>query len=268
LTGYYLIYTSFDAACTNFFEVFSFLLLLWSFFLSVLIVLVSFFAAELDSLHLLLELTESAEFEGFRKPEPSVKSDLKPTPEPWLRNRLRDQKAFRSTFCTSVFMLSVISVGYMLPWSNGPPGSHVQKNHPSAFQHPGFVSEAVSILGVTGAAMKVSQRPWIVSPLGVVPKGVDKLRLILDLRFVNSFLKIDSFKYESLKMVPHLCKIKDLLFSVDLKSTYHHVDIHPDYWRFLGFEWEGQYYVFCQLPFGLATACFVFSKIVKQLVQH
>jgi hypothetical protein len=165
-------------------------------------------------------------------------------------------------------VLSVISVGYMLPWSNGPPGSHFQKNHPSDFQHPGFVSEAVSTLVVTDAAMKVPQRLWIVSPLGVVPKGVDKLRLILDLRFVNSFLKIDSFKYESLKMAPHLCKIKDLLFSGNLKSGYHHVEIHPDYWKFLGFEWEGQYYVFCQLPFGLATACFIFSKIVKQLVQH
>jgi hypothetical protein len=155
----------------------------------------------------------------------------------------------------------------MLPWLNGtPPGPYFQKNHPFAFEHSEFVSKVVSSLVVTGAAMRVSERPWIISPLGVVPKGVDKLRLILDLRYINSFLRIDSFKYESLKTIPHLCKLKDLLFSVDLKSGYHHVDIHQDYWKFLGFEWEGQYYVFCQLPFCLATACYVFSKIVKQLV--
>jgi hypothetical protein len=82
--------------------------------------------------------------------------------------------------------------------------------------------------------MKVAQRPWIVSPLRVVPKGIDKLRLILDLRYINSFLKIDSFKYESLKTIPHLCKLQDLLFSVDLKSGYHHVDIYRDYWQFFG----------------------------------
>jgi hypothetical protein len=26
--------------------------------------------------------------------------------------------------------------------------------------------------------------------------------------------------------------------------------------------------MFCQLPFGLATACFVFTKVLKQLVQR
>jgi hypothetical protein len=57
-------------------------------------------------------------------------------------------------------------------------------------------------------------------------------------------------------------------FSVDLKSGYHHVDIHPDYWKYLGFEWNGDFYVFCQLPFGLASACYVFSKIIKQLAQR
>jgi hypothetical protein len=82
--------------------------------------------------------------------------------------------------------------------------------------------------------MRVSKRPWIIGLLGVVPKGVDKLRLILDLRYINSFLRIDSFKYEFLKTIPHLCKLKDLLFSVDMKSSYHHVDIHQDYWKFLG----------------------------------
>jgi hypothetical protein len=46
------------------------------------------------------------------------------------------------------------------------------------------------------------------------------------------------------------------------------VDIDPDFSQFLGFEWEGRYYVFCQLPLGLATACFVFTKILKQLVQR
>jgi hypothetical protein len=68
--------------------------------------------------------------------------------------------------------------------------------------------------------------------------------------------------------VPYLCKLRDLLFSVDLKLGYHHVDIHPEYWKFLAFEWEGQYYVFCKLPFGLATACYVFFKITKQLAQR
>jgi hypothetical protein len=52
------------------------------------------------------------------------------------------------------------------------------------------VSEAVANLVVTGAAHEVAFRPFIVSPLGVVPKGIDKLRLILVLRYVNQFLNV------------------------------------------------------------------------------
>jgi hypothetical protein len=140
-------------------------------------------AAEAESFHLLSELTNSAEFEGFRKLKSSQSnSSGQSSPEPWLRNRLRNQKQFWSTFYTSLMVLSVISVGYMLPWLDGPPpGPHFQKNHPSSFEHPEFVTEAVSALVVTGAAMRVSKRPWIVSPLGVVPKRIDKLHLIFDL---------------------------------------------------------------------------------------
>ena len=141
-------------------------------------------------------------------------------------------------------------------------------NHPSAFEHPQFVSDAVAALVLSGAATPVPTRPFITSPLGVVPKGVDKLRLILDLRYVNSFLRVDKFKYESIREVNSLCRLRDFLFTVDLKSGYHHVDVDPAFWQFLGFEWQGQHYVFCQLPFGLATACFVFTKLLKQLVQR
>jgi hypothetical protein len=228
-------------------------------------------AAESESLHLLHDLTESSEFEGFRNPrvDPVQSASSAPSePEPWLRNRLRAKLPFWKQFCTSLMVFNIISTGYQLPWSNGPPpGPFYQKNHPSAFEHPDFVSQAVQTLVATGAAMPVSFRPFIVSPLGVVPKGLDKLRLILDLRYLNSFLHVQSFKYESIREVEHLAKLRDMLFTVDLKSGYHHIDIDPENWRYLGFEWMGQFYVFCQLPFGLATACFVFTKVLKQLVQ-
>lgn len=62
------------------------------------------------------------------------------------------------------------------------------------------------------------------------------------------------------------------MFSFDLKSGYHHVDIHRQHWEYLGFSW-GQgpntgYYVFCVLPFGLSTACYVFTKLMRLLVKY
>ena len=55
------------------------------------------------------------------------------------------------------------------------------------------------------------------------------------------------------------------MFSFDLKSGYHHIEIASEYQTFLGFSWkfhkgEGcQYFVFSVLPFGLSTALCIFT---------
>ena len=166
-------------------------------------------------------------------------------------------------------MLGIITLGFMLPWSAaGPPPNPIAfANHASAFEHADFVDSAVSSLLSTGTINRVLERPFLVSPLGVVPKAEDKLRLILDLRYLNSFLDVTAFKYESIKSVPDLCSPGDFCFTVDLKSGYHHIDMFEEHWQYLGFDWRGYYYVFTQLPFGLAPACYVFTKVMRQLVK-
>ena len=63
------------------------------------------------------------------------------------------------------------------------------------------------------------------------------------------------------------------MITFDLKSGYHHVDIHKDFWFYLGFSWydflgRRRSYVFPVLPFGLSTACYVFTKLLRPLVKH
>ena len=66
------------------------------------------------------------------------------------------------------------------------------------------------------------------------------------------------FKYEDLRTEISLIKRGDYMFTFDLKSGYHHIDICPSHYKYLGFAWEregkNQYYmyVFTVLPFGLA----------------
>ena len=56
------------------------------------------------------------------------------------------------------------------------------------------------------------------------------------------------------------------MFSFDLKSGYHHVDIAEVHQKYLGFSWGDKFYVFTVLPFGLSTACYIFTKILCPLV--
>ena len=63
------------------------------------------------------------------------------------------------------------------------------------------------------------------------------------------------------------------MITFDLKSGYHHVDILEDFWSYLGFSWNDflgrrRFYAFRVLPFGLSTACYVFTKLLRPLVKH
>jgi len=63
----------------------------------------------------------------------------------------------------------------------------------------------------------------------------------------------------------------DYLIKFDLKSGYHHLDIFEAHQTYLGFSWPvgqvSRYFVFTVLPFGLATACYAFTKLLRPLVR-
>ena len=64
-------------------------------------------------------------------------------------------------------------------------------NSPSVFSHAELVFSHIRDLCLSGAIEKALLASLVVvSPLGVVPKKNGKLRLILDLRYVNQFQRI------------------------------------------------------------------------------
>ena len=64
----------------------------------------------------------------------------------------------------------------------------------------------------------------------------------------------------------------DYFIKFDLSSGYHHIDIHPEHYKFLGFSWTfsssiTRYFHFVVLPFGISSACFVFTKVLRPLTK-
>lgn len=110
------------------------------------------------------------------------------------------------------------------------------------------------------------------SPLSVSCLNPNKKRLILDLSILNKYVKTQHFKIDDWKIGLQFFSPDALLFSFDLKSGYHHIQIAPEHYKYLGFSWciEGKlrYFVFSVLPFGLSSAPFIFTKILKPLVSH
>ena len=53
-----------------------------------------------------------------------------------------------------------------------------------------------------------------------------KLRLVLNLRYVNQFLHVTKFKYEDLRVATLMFERNEHMFKFDLKSGYYHVDVY------------------------------------------
>ena len=125
--------------------------------------------------------------------------------------------------------------------------------------HQSFVEDAIQNLVKNRCVVRVSERPHVCSPLSVVSNSMGKFHLVLNLRYLNQYLHVLPFKYEDLCVAALLFEANKYLFKFDLKSGYHHVDIHPShlFGISVGNKGEACYYVFTVLPFGLHSMLFV-----------
>ena len=183
--------------------------------------------------------------------------------------RLKQNSDFwKSVLKAPPFVQNIIDEGYVIPFKEPPP-SFCAKNNKSTLKHQAFVTTAIEKLLKNGAITEVSSKPYCCNPLTVAEKP--KLRLVLDLRHVNEFVVHKKFKYEDLRTLSGIFIKNDYFTSFDLKSGYHHVDIHPGHRKYLGFQWifsdRVRYFVFNVLPFGLSEACFVFTKVMRPFVK-
>ena len=114
------------------------------------------------------------------------------------------------------------------------------------------------------------QKPFCTNSLSVAEDPSGKKRLILDVSCLNTFLWKEKIKFDDWKVFEEFIDTESeaFLFKFDLKSGYHHIDIHKDYQKFLGFSWvngKGQkkYYLYSVLPFALSSGPLIFTKIVR-----
>ena len=184
-----------------------------------------------------------------------------------VKGRLsKNLKYWADTLQAPESILSIIRQGYILPFVSVPE-SKFFANQKSAHENNMFVTETTQDLLDTGCIRKMHERPIVCSPLLVVVNNSGKKRLVINLRYVNLFLWKEKFKYEDMRTALMLLESGDFLSTFDLKSGYHHVDIHKQSQPFLGFAWNQAYYVFTVLPFGLSTACYVFTKLMRPLIR-
>lgn len=170
------------------------------------------------------------------------------------------------------FTIDVIVHGYKIPFIDLPP-SFVGKNNQSARKEYMFVEQSIIDLLESHCIEEVFLPPEIINPLSVSIQKSGKKRLILDLRHVNKYVFKNKFRCEDIKVAKEILSPGDFMFTFDLKSGYHHVEIFLEHRKFLSFSWEfsngrTRYFQFAVLPFGLSSAPYLFTKLLKPLIKH
>ena len=108
-----------------------------------------------------------------------------------VQGRLKNKVSFwREVLQVPVPITDCIAEGYKLPLLSPPP-TYAGKNQSSAHQNADFVSSAITELLQNHCVQRIPYKPHICSPLSVVSNNVGKLRLLLNLRYLNQFLLKD-----------------------------------------------------------------------------
>ncbi|VDI75750.1 Hypothetical predicted protein [Mytilus galloprovincialis] len=170
-----------------------------------------------------------------------------------VKSSLSKNVAFWEHIGASKFIIDTIKSGYMIPF---------------VIDNTDFVNEAVLELSKNGCVHEVPFQPFVVNPLSVAIQKSGKKRLILDLSELNVYVLKNKIKFEDWKVAQQFFKKDIYLIIFDLRSGYFHLDICKEQHTYLGFSWNGKFYCFSVLAFGLSSAPYIFTKCLRPMVKY
>ena len=100
----------------------------------------------------------------------------------------------------------------------------------------------------------------------LVPKRDGKSRSVINLKDLNTFLQYNHFKMEGIHLLRDLLQPHDWLGKIDLKDAYFLIPIWKNHRKYLQVLWKDTLLEFARLPFGLAVAPRLFTKVMKPVV--
>ena len=164
-------------------------------------------------------------------------------------------------------ILSLVE-GVKLDFAQEPPLSQQVRRGPSfSVAQQKELGEQVAKMLEKGAIEKVVlPGPGFYAHLFLRPKKDGSMRPILNLKPLNRFVRYQHFKMENLAVATTIIQQNDWFTKLDLKDAYFAVSVHPSHRKYLRFVWDKEVYQFVSLPFGLASAPRVFTKLLKPVV--
>ena len=125
------------------------------------------------------------------------------------------------------------------------------------------ISKAIDEMLAEGI-IKPSCSPWA-SPVTLVPKPDKSLRFCVDFRRLNAITKRDRYPLANIHEIFDLLEGSTVFSTLDLKSSYHQMAVHPDDTEKTAFICHRGQFEFLRVPFGLANAPSFFQRTVEHI---
>ena len=94
------------------------------------------------------------------------------------------------------------------------------------------------------------------------------MRPVIDRSILNSYLSVPHFKMETNRSIRACILPGKLTTKLDLSDAYFHIPISLASRKFLRFVWNNKVYQFLAVPFGLAVAPQVFTRVFQTVIAH
>ena len=195
------------------------------------------------------------------------------TPLDPVGGRLQRFTEFWESLGVPQYLMDIVTEGHTLPFLQNPPPFRGVKSTPliGPPEKVQVLLDEVQALLSKGAVELVppgQQKQGWYGHYFIVSKKTGGWRPILNLKPHHTFLRVDSFKMETLRSVTLAVNQGEWLASIDLKDAYFHVPIRQSHRQFLRFSIQGEVYQYKVLPFGLSTSPRVFTKVLAPVIAH
>lgn len=114
-----------------------------------------------------------------------------------------------------------------------------------------------------GAIERCTSNSGFLSPMFLRKKSDGSNRPIFNLRQLNRYLNPPKFRLINHHKIPSCLNEADFMVKIDLSQAYFHIPIVDHHRRFLAFNFGKTIFQMTCLPFGLATAPYIFAKITN-----
>ncbi|MEL6931188.1 MAG: reverse transcriptase domain-containing protein [Cyanobacteria bacterium J06600_6] len=147
------------------------------------------------------------------------------------------------------------------------PTSIIQKPRRVPFALESAIEKEISKLLQNDIIEEVDSSPYL-SPIVVVPKGNDEIRLCVDYKKINQYIVVDQHPLPTADEIFAKLSGARIFSKLDLRAAYHQLEIREDSRNLTAFTSHVGQFRYKRLPFGLANAPSAYMKVIFNILRN